>query len=267
MKPKQWRRLRAGLISVAGILAANDAKPQATEAATPVAVGSWRIDSDVYARAEDWSLPAGWGGRARAESWGWLQVATGVAERLDVQAGWQAFQKVEVDGVKNEGAGDMYVAAKWLVVGDEGQGAAWALMPYVKLPTSSGRFTDDTVDPGVLLIFGRPLGQVGYVNAQLGLDDYGDGAGGRDQGASASAVSGFYLGARTSAYVETLAGMYPLNGDKDSFGASAGLGATWSGNADGTWGVDFAAYGALTEAAPDLLAVVRVWWLWSGEAP
>lgn len=264
MKLKRGRRLGVGVMVLTGVLGVTEARSQATEAATPVPLGTWRLDSDVYARAEDWNLPAGWGGRARAESWGWAQIAAGVTERLDLQAGWQAFQKFEVDGVADKGAGDLYLAAKCLVSGDEGAGAAWGVMPYVKLPTSGGRFTDDTVDPGLLLIFGRPLGDAGYVNAQLGFDDYGDGAGGRDQGASASAVAGFHLGERATAYAETLAGMYPLNGDRDSFGASAGLGATWSGDAEGGWGVDVAAYGGVTRAAPDLLAVLRVWWQWSG---
>ena len=94
----------------------------------------------------------------------------------------------------------------------------------------------------------------------------GQGGGGRDQGASASAVVGRYLGARWTVYAEAVAELYPLKGDGDALGVGLGGGVTWSGNDEGTWGVDLASYGAVTRAAPDLLAVLRLWVEWGGGA-
>ena len=251
--------MMAGLGMAAGT---GVARAQVTEAVATVAPGVWRVDADVYARAEDWNLPEGAGGRGRSEAWGWTQLATGLTERVEVRVAWQAFRRDELDGIATEGAGDLYVGGKWWIAGDEAEGAAWALLPYLKLPTGGVRFADDTVDAGVLLIFGCPCGEAGYVNAQLGWDDYGDGGGGRDRGASASVVAGHGLDERWTVYAEATAEAYPLNGDSDAFAANLGGGVTWSGDADGAWGLDLAAYGGVTRAAPDALAVLRVWLEW-----
>ena len=253
-----------GLVWAGMAACAGEGWAQATEGATPVAPKTWRVDADVYALAEDWSMPEGWGDRSTAEAWGCVQVATGVTERWEARVTWLARGRSKLDGAVTEGAGDLYLAAKGLLAGDEAEGAAWSVMPYVKLPTGDGRFTDDTVDCGALLIFGCPWGEAGYVNAQLGWDDYGDGGGGRDGGASAAAVAGRAFGERWTVYGEGLGGKYPANGDGDAFAASLGGGATWAGDADGSWGLDLAAYGGVTRSAPDLLAVLRVWWEWSG---
>lgn len=230
----------------------------------PVPVGVWRVDADVHSRGEDWDLPAGEGGRGRVEGWGCVQGATGISERLELRVAWQAWQRDETDGVVTEGAGDVFLAAKWRIAGDESEGPALALMPYLKLPTAGARFADDTVDGGALLIFGCPWGEAGFVNAQVGWDDYGDGAGGRDRGASASAVAGRALGGRWTAYVEALAGVYPSDGDSDACAASVGGGVTWAGGAEGSWGLDLAGYGGVTRAATDAQAVLRVWVEWGG---
>jgi hypothetical protein len=252
--------LAAGLFSLTG-----PARlwAQATEGATPVAVGVVRADVEVLTRTKDWRMPSGAGDRASFTGWGYLELSTGVTDRLEFRAGGQLWQRDETDGVSVEGAGDLFLSAKWLVAGDEAEGAALAFMPYVKLPTAGDRWGDDSVDTGLLAIFGRPLGEHGWLNAQAGLDDYGDGAGGRDLGATASVVAGRSLGDRWNVYAEALGGLDPLESESD-LSLELGGGATWAGNAEGTWGLDFAAYGGATRAAPDLRAVLRAWLEWGG---
>lgn len=236
---------------------------QATEGATPVAAGVVRADVEVLTRAEDWRRPAGAGGRASYVGWGYVELSTGVAERVELRAGGQLWQRDEADGFSVEGAGDLYLSAKWLVAGDEAEGPALALMPYLKLPTAGDRWGDDSVDAGVLAIFGRPLGEQGWLNAQAGLDDYGDGAGGRDLGVTASFVAGRALGDRWNVYAEALGGLNPVEGDSD-VSLELGGGAAWAGNDEGTWGLDLAAYSGVTREAPDLRAVLRAWLEWGG---
>lgn len=250
----------AGLVLV---FASGEARAQATEGVMPVAVGVVRVDADLYARGEDWRTPAG-GARARSDAWGYVQLATGVAERVELRAAWEAYRREASGGVTVSGAGDVLLGAKIRLVGDESEGLAWAVLPHVKLPTAGAKFADDTVDAGLLVIVGAPWGEAGFFNAQLGWDDHGDGAGGRDRGASASAVVGRAAGGRWTVYAETLAGMYPINGDSDAFALSAGAGVTWAGGADGAWGLDLAAYGGVTRAATDVEAVLRFWVEWGG---
>jgi hypothetical protein len=243
------------------VFAGAEARAQATEGVMPVAVGVVRVDADLYARGEDWRTPAG---GARSESWGVTQVATGVTERVELRAAWEAYRREASGGVTLSGAGDVLLGAKIRLAGDEAEGVAWAVLPHVKLPTAGARFADDTVDAGLLVIVGAPWGEAGFFNAQLGWDDHGDGGGGRDRGASASAVAGRALGGRWTAYAETLAGMYPLTGDSDAFALSAGAGLTWAGGAEGAWGWDLAAYGGVTREATDAEAVLRFWMEWGG---
>lgn len=261
---REFRGFRFGAVALAGLIYAGDVQAQATEGVAPVAVGVWRVDADVHSRGEDWDLPAGEGGRARAEGWGCVQLATGLTERWEARVACAVWQRDELDGAVVEGTGDVVLGAKWRIAGDESEGVAWALMPYLKLPTAGARFADDTVDVGALLIFGRPWGEAGFLNAQAGWDDYGDGAGGRDRGASASVAAGRGLGGRWTVYGEALAGVYPVSGDKGACAASLGGGVAWAGGDDGAWGLDLAVYGGVTRAATDAQAVLRVWVEWGG---
>ncbi len=258
-----WRRLFRALALVSCGLGAFEARGQVTEGVMPVEVGTWRFDLDLYTRGEDRRLPAGAGvGRVRSEAWAWVQVGTGVGERVEARAGWQAYQRERVDGETSAGVGDLWLMAKVHLCGDEAEGPAWAVLPYVKLPTGGSRWADDTVDLGALVIFGRPLGEAGFFNAQLGIDDYGDGGGGRDRGVSGAAVAGRSLSERWSIYLEGLGGVYPSTGDKRELELALGGGVVWAGNAAGTWGLDLAGYGGLTRAAVDAQAALRFWVEW-----
>jgi hypothetical protein len=253
----------AVVVGLGGGFLVGEARAQATEGVMPVGVGVVRVDADLYARGEDWRTPAG-GSRARSDAWGYVQFATGLTEWVEVRAAWETYRREASGGATVSGAGDVFLSAKIRLAGDEAEGVAWAVLPYVKLPTAGAKFADDTVDAGALVVVGAPLGEAGYFNAQAGWDDYGDGAGGRDGGASASAVVGRAVGERWTVYAETLAGVYPLTGDSDAFALSAGAGVTWAGDADGTWGLDVAAYGGVTRAAKDVEGVLRFWLEWGG---
>lgn len=267
MKNTVWL-LRKGFLGGVGAGLAWGAGPgrlaaQATEGAAPVAAGVVRVDVEVLTRAEDWGGPAGAVGRASYVDWGYAELSTGVAERVEFRVGGQLWQRDEADGFSVEGAGNLYLSAKWLVAGDEAEGPALALMPCLKLPTAGDRWGEDSVDAGLLVIFGRPLGEQGWLNAQAGLDDYGDGTGGRDLGATASVVAGTAPGNRWNVYAEALAGLDPLESGSD-VSLELGGGASWTGNDAGTWGLDLAAYGGATRAAPDVRAVLRAWLEWGG---
>lgn len=235
---------------------------QFTEGAGAVAAGVWRVDMDVVARGVDWDLPAGWGGRADTVAWGYTDVTVGMAGGWELRAGGTAWAREEADGVRTEGMGDLNLSLKWEMLGDESEGLAVALMPFLKVPTSGGRFSDDKVDGGLLVIFGCPLGEAGWCNAQIGGENAGDGTGGRDVGLFGSLVAGRSVGERWTVYAETMAARYPWNRGGDTLSWDAGGGVTWSGDADGTWGLDVAAYAGLTRAATDAQAVLRLWKEW-----
>lgn len=235
---------------------------QATEWTRTVAPGVVRADVDVVARGLDRDLPAGWGGRVDTVAWGYTDLTVGVAEGWEVRVGGTAWVREEWDGWRRQGMGDLNLSFKWTMAGDEAEGVAWALMPFVKLPTTDGRFSDPAVDGGAMVIFGCPLGEAGWVNAQFGADDAGDGAGGRDTGLFGSLVAGRAVGERWTVYAETLAARYPWNRGGDTLTLELGGGVTWSGDEAGSWGLDLAGYGGLTRAATDVQAVLRLWKEW-----
>ncbi len=254
---------RAAILAGAvGLMLSTDLQAQATEWTRTVAPGIVRLDAELATRARDRDLPSGWGDKADTLAWGYTDLSHGLTERLEVRAGGQLWQRDTLDGVRSEGMGDLNLSFKWHLAGDEAEGPAWAVMPFVKLPTANGRFTDDTVDAGAMVIFGHPLGEDGWLNAQAGWEDLGDGAGGRDAGAFASAVAGRAVTERWTIYTETLATRYPWTGGPDSLTLDLGAGVVWAGNADWTWGLDLAAYAGLTRASTDAQATLRLWVEW-----
>jgi hypothetical protein len=261
------------VVAAAGsVFSANRCAAQACESAGTLARGAWRADVDAYSWSRDRRVAGeATGGALREELWGDLQLAVGLTHRVEARIAWQAYRRSRFAGEGEEGAGDVWLSAKIGLAGDETEGAAWALVPALKLPTAGTRWADDTVDAGVLLVFGRPLGESGFFNAQLGGEDYGDGAGGRDRGASAAVVAGRAMGDRLTIYAEGLAELYPWNGDKarDDLAGWLGGGVAWSPHPEQRWGADLAAYAGLTRAASDARAVLRFWVEWpasGGEA-
>lgn len=82
-------------------------------------------------------------------------VTAGLTKSVDVQAGIDLFlrRSVEFQGRRDAhaGLGDLYFRTKWTFWRDPTQGAAIAVMPYIKIPSNSAKMGNDSIEGGVFL--------------------------------------------------------------------------------------------------------------------
>ena len=88
----------------------------------------------------------------------------GVTNTLDLEVNIAPFETVVTHQGKSTatqtGVGDLYLKAKWNLVGDDGGDFAFALAPYVKVPTASAGLGNGAVEGGLIapLVFNLPAG-------------------------------------------------------------------------------------------------------------
>ena len=191
---------------------------------------------------------------------GAILLSKGVTEQLDLQFGFELWheEKETVSGATQSvsGQGDGWLRMKWNFSGDESKGAAWAILPYLKLPLADGAIGNGSFEPGVALAHGQPLPNDSAFNATLGWDILDDGAGGRDHVIYASAALTGNLSERFAVYGE-LGGAVDLASSQD-WTTEIGAGVIYAFNERG-W-VDLAVYTGLTDSSADFTPVLRCGW-------
>ena len=185
-------------------------------------------------------------------------LSTGLTENWDVQFGAELFfsQKIETSGLteRDSGIGNVYVRTKWRFY-DSGDSAV-AIIPYVKLPTSSAAFGNDSVEGGIIMPWSTMLPGEITMAAMVKLDFLrNDGDDGYDTFWYASASLTRQLTKRIRLYGEATLG-------KSSGGGSAegqlGWGVTLAVS-DSTWW-DYAMYKGISKGAADWTHVLRLNW-------
>jgi hypothetical protein len=131
-------------------------RPDKTESAYTLDAGHWQIEMDIlsYAYDRDNGLP----GDARVES---LSIApmnlkVGLCNYADFQLMVQSYTSVRVHNralrrvEKNRGFGDIIPRLKINLWGNDGAATAFAVMPFVKLPTNQDNLGNNSVEGGVI---------------------------------------------------------------------------------------------------------------------
>lgn len=185
-------------------------------------------------------------------------LSTGLADNWDIQVGAELFfsQKIETNGFteRDSGIGNVYVRTKWRFY-DEG-GSSVAIMPYVKLPTSSAASGNDSVEGGVILPWSTILPGDITMHAMAKLDFLrNDADDGYDTYWYGSAALRRQITKAIGVYGEATLG-------KSSGGASAeGLmgGGVTLAVSDSIWW-DYAMYKGISKSAADWTHVLRLNW-------
>ncbi len=251
------RRLRLGLPLLLGAL---PLAAQVSESPTTVERGRWLVEADLYSAAYDRHTYQRDGVHYRSTYVGSWLLSTGIAANVDVQGGLDTWREERAAGdgwsERGRGVGDAWLRTKWNFAGDEANGPAWALLPYVNLPLADRDVGNGRGEPGCAVVFGRPLENDRWCNATVGLDWRDDGGGGRSVGYYGSLALTWPCGRGFSAYAEAVAGM---NAEATrEWSGELGLGLT----RDFGRGVilDLAVYVGVTRAAPDVTPVLRLVW-------
>lgn len=185
-------------------------------------------------------------------------LSTGLTDTWDIQVGAELFfsQKVETSGFteRDSGIGNVYVRTKWRFF-DQG-GSAVAIIPYVKLPTSSAAFGNDSVEGGIIMPWSTTLPGEVTVAAMAELDFLRNDA---DDGYDTY----WYASASLSRQITKAIGVYgEATLGKSSGGASAdgqmGGGVTFAVSDEIWW--DYAMYRGISNNAADWTHVLRFNW-------
>ena len=233
---------------------------QFTEVPSTAPMEGVLLEMDLVAVASDHGTTGNHGVKTTAVSVSSLLVSKGLTEYLDIQFGFEMWhqESVKIQGITKtmSGQGDGWLRMKWNFSGDESESAAWAILPYLKLPLADDDLGNDHFEPGVALAYGQPLSDHVAINATLGYDVLEDGSGGHDQVIYASSAMTVNLSERLALYGE-LGYAVDLAITQD-WTAEAGVGMVYAFN-DRGW-IDIAFYAGLTEASPDYTPVLRSGW-------
>lgn len=231
---------------------------QVTEAPTTVAPGQWLVEADLVSVAYDRHTYQRDGVHFRSTYLGSTLLSTGLVERLDVQFGlelWREEQATSNGAVeRGRGLGDAWLRAKWNFAGDEATGPAWALLPYVKLPLADETIGNGHTEPGMALVYGRPLAGGKALNGMIGLDWLDDGDGTRSPTGYGSMSVTRPCGQATCCYLETVASVNWHTPREWSGECGVGLTHTTKRGLC----LDLALYIGVTRSAPDWTPVLRL---------
>ena len=162
-----------GLILGLGLFAS--ALAQMTESPTVVPVGQCWIEMDAAAWGHDRHTPARDATRYQQFDMGAVLVTWGVRQNWDVQLGWAGWTYAEeksgpVGRQSQSARGDSWLRAKWNFRGDEAEEPAWALLPYLKIPTADDAIGNGHWEPGVALVYGAPWADGKCIEAMVSVD-------------------------------------------------------------------------------------------------
>jgi hypothetical protein len=183
----------------------------------------------------------------------------GVSAAWDVQfewAGWTESTARAENGAREivSGWGDVGLRSKWNFAGDESTGPAWAVLPYLKVPTANRDIGNGKFESGLALVYGQPIGATMWMEAMLALDWLSNGSGDRSAAWFGATVwgheSGWYGEILLDYQPETHTGALPV---------TAGVGFTRELR-DGL-SVDFELLTGLSPTSNDLTGVVRFTWV------
>lgn len=251
-----YKILRATAGLLLGGLGTDPAYGQITETPTPVAPGRFLLEMDTL------SLTLNRDGRDKYTAVGVATtfLTTGLTADWDVQVGAELFlsQKFDVGGLsgRNSGIGDVYFRTKWRFYEDQASGTAIALLPYVKLPTSTGGVGKKAMEGGLIVPWQTNLAGGVRLTAMAEVEFVRND---RDNGYD----SFWYTSMAIHRAVTKAIGVYgELTLGKSTGGApwagTLGGGATFAFSENIWW--DYALYRGLSHGAADWLHVLRLNW-------
>jgi Putative MetA-pathway of phenol degradation len=127
-------------------------RPTKSTAPCTVDAGHWQVESDLY----NFTTQTTGGVTTTMQLFTNPTLKLGITNTLDFEVNIAPYEEVSIhDSVAATtltawGAGDLFLKAKWNLVGDDGGNFAAALLPYVKVPTAGPVIGNGEVEGGVL---------------------------------------------------------------------------------------------------------------------
>lgn len=220
-------------------------RPDQTESPYTVERGRYQAEFQLVSAAR------GPGGGRGAWQVAGLNLKHGISGAVDLQLVVSGFESIPSAGGREQGTGDLAVRLKWNVRGNDSDGLAVGLMPYVSAPTGSEAFTAGEFEGGLIVPVAFPLSE----EVGVGLMAQGDVR--RDAAESGTHLEALVTATASRGLVGSLAGFVELaalflpesEGQRE---VMLDLGATYGVGPDAQWdaGVQF----GLSEGAEDFRA-------------
>lgn len=129
-------------------------RPDKTESPYTVEPGRFQIEMDLATFTSDRSGDDGAGDRVETLNIAPFNIKAGLTESLDLQLIFEPYIRQtitsESGGSEIDGIGDVTIRLKQNLWGNDGGATAFALMPFVKLPTNTGNLGNDAVEFGLI---------------------------------------------------------------------------------------------------------------------
>jgi hypothetical protein len=129
----------------------------------------------------DWTRTRDPAARTDTITAGDVLLRLGVNDRLEVQAGWTAFghnrERDRPSGAvqRDNGTGDVTLAARYNLHNPDGEGFSTAIMPYISLPTGGSAIGAGTASAGILVPISYGLSESVTVSVTPEIDAAADG--------------------------------------------------------------------------------------------
>lgn len=127
-------------------------RPTKSTAPCTVDAGHWQLESDIY----NFTTQTTDGVTTTTQLFTNPTLKLGITNTLDLEVNITPYEEVHIhDSVGGatltaRGAGDLFVKAKWNLIGDDGGNFAAAILPYVKAPTAGRVIGNGEVEGGVI---------------------------------------------------------------------------------------------------------------------
>jgi hypothetical protein len=188
-------------------------------------------------------------------------LSSGITRDVDVELGMQFFlrQTYQYRGARNSssGRGDIRIRTKWTFWRDPENGAAAALIPYVKLPSNTGGVGNNHTEGGVIVPWAMSLGRGTQLGAMGRWDVLRDASNsGYDSLWFFSGFAHQQLFGGIGAYAEMTTSI--SSASSSTFTGSLGGGVTY--NMTKNFQLDYGVSRGLGNRATDWTNVLRVNW-------
>src|SRR5580704_8295204 len=127
-------------------------RPTKSTSPCTVDAGHWQVESDLYNYTEQSSD----GVTTITQLFTNPTLKLGLTNSLDFEVNIVPYEEMTTHDAATRttttatGVGDLFLKAKWNLVGDDGGNFAFALEPYVKVPTASAGLGDGAYEGGVI---------------------------------------------------------------------------------------------------------------------
>jgi len=169
-------------------------RPDTTESPVTVDAGAWVVEASYF----DWRHDGG------DDTYTFMatNLKVGLTDRIDLQTVFDAYTRVDpATGAGAEGFSDVTLRLKYNVWGNDGGSTAFALFPFVKIPTGS-ELSNGEVEGGLILPFSIDLTEGVGLGLMAEIDWVHDGVADYDVEFVHSAVLGFDVTDRLGLFVE-----------------------------------------------------------------